>query len=136
MAARESRKWLEVFDRIDMGDIREQAKRNRAAVPQRHGIAAALHRELSNAFDPANFQQCSRTEETMSIENDLVYGTRAIAEFLEIPIQRCRELIAAGHLPTFTMPGASTRCGCSFRTDAELRSERRRIFENAKSSQP
>ena len=108
MAVRESRKWLEVFDRIDMGDIREQAKRNRAAVPQRHGIAAALHRELSNAFDPANFQQCSRTEETMSIENDLVYGTRAIAEFLEIPIQRCRELIAAGHLPTFTMPGAST----------------------------
>ena len=26
--------------------------------------------------------------------------------------------------------------GCSFRTDSELRSERRRIFENAKSSQP
>ena len=46
----------------------------------------------------------------MPIENDLIYGTRAIAEFLEIPIQRCRELIAAGNLPTFTMPGASTRC--------------------------
>jgi hypothetical protein len=104
-------KWLEAFDRIDLGDIREQAKRNRAAVPQRHGIAAALHRELSNAFDPANLQQCSRTEDaSMPIENDLIYGTRAIAEFLEIPIQRCRELIAAGNLPTFQMPGATTRC--------------------------
>jgi hypothetical protein len=103
-------KWLEVFDRIDLGDIREQARANRRAVPQRHGIAAALHRELSNAFDPANFRQPSRTEETMPIENDLLYGTRAIAGFLEIPIQRCRELIAAGNLPTFQMPGATTRC--------------------------
>ena len=33
-----------------------------------------------------------------------------IAEFLEIPIQRCRELIAEGNLPTFQMPGATTRC--------------------------
>jgi hypothetical protein len=94
-----------------MGDIREQARANRAAVPQRHGIAAALHRELSNAFDPANFRQLSRTEDViMPIENDLIYGTRAIARFLEIPIQRCRELIAMGNLPTFQMPGATTRC--------------------------
>ena len=104
-------RWLEVFDRIDLGDIRDQAKRNRAAVPQRHGIAAALQRELFNAFDPTNHQPICRTEDAaMPIENDLIYGTRAIAAFLEIPIQRCRELIAAGNLPTFQMPGATTRC--------------------------
>ena len=104
-------KWLEVFDRIDMGDIREQAKRNRAAVPQRYGIASALHRELTAMFDPFHDVQFARTEESsVPIENNLIYGTRAIAEFLEIPIQRCRELIAAGNLPTFQMPGATTRC--------------------------
>ena len=32
-----------------------------------------------------------------------------IAAFLQIPIQRYRELIAEGNLPTFTMPGATTR---------------------------
>jgi hypothetical protein len=50
----EGLRWLEAFDRIDLGDIREQARRNRAAVPQRHGIASALHRELSAIFDPTN----------------------------------------------------------------------------------
>jgi hypothetical protein len=103
-------KWLEVFDMVDLGDIRAQAKRNRAAVPQRHGIAAALRRELAIMFDNPNYSQPSRTEDGVAIENDLIYGTREIAKFLEIPIQRCRELIAAGNLPTFTMPGATTRC--------------------------
>ena len=70
--------------------------------------AAARHRELSILFDPDN-QQPSRTEEAMPIET-MLYGTRAIAEFLGIPVQSCRELIAAGNLPTFQMPGATTRC--------------------------
>jgi hypothetical protein len=47
--------WFEAFDKVDLGDIiREQARRNRDTVPQRHGIASALHRELSTMFDPAN----------------------------------------------------------------------------------
>jgi hypothetical protein len=91
--------------------IREQAKRNRAAVPQRHGIASALHRELSAMFDPANCVQFKRTEEsTVPIDNDLLYGTRAIAQFLEIPLTKCRDLISLGNLPTFQMPGSTTRC--------------------------
>jgi hypothetical protein len=103
--------WLEAFDKVDLGDIREQARRNRDAVPQRHGIASALHRELSAMFDPANCVQFTRTEEsTVAIDNDLLYGTRAIAQFLEIPLTKCRDLISLGNLPTFQMPGSTTRC--------------------------
>lgn len=103
--------WLEAFDRIDLGDVREQARRNRAAVPQRHGIASAVHRELSAIFDPANEGQFIRTEDaSMPIENDLIYGTRAIAGYLELPVQKCREMINSGGVPTFTMPGSTTRC--------------------------
>lgn len=103
--------WLEAFDKVDLGDIREQARRNRAAVPQRHGIASALHRELSAMFDPANCVQFTRTEESnVPIDNDLLYGTRNIARFLEIPVDKCQRLIAEGNLPVFQMPGATTRC--------------------------
>jgi hypothetical protein len=91
--------WLEAFDKIDLGDIREQARRNLDAVPQRHGIASAVHRELSAMFNRANRVQFTRTEDSsVPIDNDLIYGTRAIAQFLEIPIGRCRDLIALGNL--------------------------------------
>jgi hypothetical protein len=103
--------WLEAFDKIDLGDIREQARRNRDAVPQRHGIASALHRELSAMFDPANCVQFTRTEESaVPIDNDLLYGTAAIAQFLEMSREKCQRLIADGHVPTFRMPGSTTRC--------------------------
>jgi hypothetical protein len=103
--------WLEAFDSIDLRDVRDQARRNRNAVPQRHGVASALHRELTAMFDPANNEQFTRTEEsTVPIDNDLLYGTRAIAQFLEIPVQKCRDLISLGNVPTFQMPGATTRC--------------------------
>lgn len=46
----------------------------------------------------------------MPIDNDLIYGTWAIATYLELPIQKCRDLISLGGIPTFTMPGSSTRC--------------------------
>lgn len=104
-------RWLEAFDKIDLGDIREHARRNRDAVPQRHGIVSALHRELSVIFDPANKVQFTRTEESfMPIDNDLLYGTRAIAGYLELSTQKCRDLINLGGIPTFTMPGSTTRC--------------------------
>lgn len=103
--------WLDAFDKIDLGDIRAQARQNRDAVPQRHGIASALHRELSAIFDPVNCIQIIRAEESsVPVENDLLYGTRAIAAFLEISLNKCQKLIADGHLPTFQMPGSSTRC--------------------------
>jgi hypothetical protein len=43
-------RWFEVFDGINLADIQRQAKANRATVPQRYGVAALLHRELSAAF--------------------------------------------------------------------------------------
>jgi hypothetical protein len=62
-------------------------------------------------FDPANEAQFTRTEESsVPIDNDLLYGTRAIAGFLEIPVQKCRDPINFSGIPTFTMPGSTTRC--------------------------
>ncbi|MBR0696733.1 hypothetical protein [Bradyrhizobium lablabi] len=43
-------RWFEVFDGINLGAIQRQAKANRDACPQRHGIATLLYRELSEAF--------------------------------------------------------------------------------------
>ncbi len=43
-------RWFEVFDGIDLSAIQRQAKANRDACPQRHGIATLLYRELSEAF--------------------------------------------------------------------------------------
>jgi len=64
----------------------------------------------------------------------------------ESDIERLKAMVASGASPlrasiALKRSLAMTRrksneLGCSFRTDAELRSERRRIFENAKSSQP
>ncbi|UPK28396.1 hypothetical protein [Bradyrhizobium sp. 195] len=42
--------WLEAFDSIDLGQIRAQARASRRAVPQRHGVAAGLFRELAYIF--------------------------------------------------------------------------------------
>jgi hypothetical protein len=102
-------RWLEVFDRIDLGEMQRQAKANRDAVPQRHGIATMLFRELSAAFagDPPTAKEESST---MPIDNDLLYGTKAIANYLEISLQKCRDLIVVNAIPTFTMPGSTTRC--------------------------
>jgi hypothetical protein len=44
--------WLEAFDCIDLGQIRAQAKASRRVLPQRHGVAAGLFRELSAIFEP------------------------------------------------------------------------------------
>lgn len=101
--------WLEVFDRIDLGEIQRQAKANRDAVPQRHGIATMLYRELTAAF-AADPPPAIEESNTMPIDNDLLYGTKAIADFLQISLQKCRDLIVVKAIPTFTMPGSTTRC--------------------------
>jgi hypothetical protein len=101
-------RWLDVFDRIDLGEIQRQAKLNRSTVPQREGIATMLFRELSDAF--GDHPAAIREERVMPIDNDLVYGTKAIANFLEISLQKCRDLIVVNAIPTFTMPGSTTRC--------------------------
>ena len=101
-------RWLEVIDRIDLGEIQRQAKLNRNTVPQREGIATMLFRELSEAF--AAGQRATKEEDVMSTENDLLYGTKAIANFLEVSRQKCQDLIVINAVPTFTMPGSTTRC--------------------------
>jgi hypothetical protein len=101
-------RWLEVFDRIDVAEIQRQAKANRHAVPQRHGIATMVFRELSAAF--AQDHSASSGENIVPIDNDLLYGTKAIAGYLEISLQKCRDLIVTKAVPTFTMPGSTTRC--------------------------
>lgn len=102
-------RWLEVMDRIDIAEMQRQAKANREAVPQRHAIATMLHRELSAAFADKSFTETKR-ENVVPIDNDLLYGTKAIAEFLQMPKQTCCELLNEGKIPSFRMPGATTRC--------------------------
>jgi hypothetical protein len=101
-------RWLEVFDRIDVAEIQRQAKANRDAVPQRHGIATMVFRELSAAF--AEDQTEPTGGNVVPIDNDLLYGTKAIAAYLEISLQKCLDLIITKAVPTFTMPGSTTRC--------------------------
>jgi hypothetical protein len=43
----------------------------------------------------------------MPIDNDLLYRTRAIANYLELPVQKFRDLINLADIPTFTMPGST-----------------------------
>jgi hypothetical protein len=96
-----------VFDRIDVAEIQRQAKANRDAVPQRHGIATMVYRELSAAFAQ---DQSEPGGNVVPIDNDLPYGTKAIAGYLEIRLQKCRDLIVTKAIPTFTMPDSTTRC--------------------------
>jgi hypothetical protein len=102
-------RWLEVMDRIDIAEIQRQAKVHRDVVPQREGVASALLRELSDAFANRN-SPTPAPDGLLPVENDLLYGTKAIANFLEISLQKCRDLIVMNAIPTFTMPGSTTRC--------------------------
>lgn len=102
-------RWLEVFDRIDLAEMQSHAKFNRDVVPQRNAIATMLYQELSRAFEEDAGPQ-TLEEDEKPIDNDLLYGTRAIANYLELPVQKCRDLINLGGVPTFTMPGSTTRC--------------------------
>ncbi len=43
-------RWLEIFDGINLADIRKQAALARDVVPQRTAIAVVLHRELEKEF--------------------------------------------------------------------------------------
>jgi hypothetical protein len=68
-----------------------------------------LFRELSTAFaDDA--PAATGESNAMPVDNDLLYGTKAIADFLQISLQKCRELIVVKAIPTFCMPGSTTRC--------------------------
>ncbi|MCP3395241.1 hypothetical protein NLM27_41655 [Bradyrhizobium sp. CCGB12] len=57
--------WLEAFDSINLGDIRAKARANRQAVPQRHGVAAGLFRELAKAFAPPPKPEPPRVEKKL-----------------------------------------------------------------------
>ena len=53
------------------------------------------------------------TDDTMTeeaIPNELLYGVRSIARFLEITVGQARPLIEAGIIPTFRLPGHVTLC--------------------------
>jgi hypothetical protein len=68
-----------------------------------------LFRELSEAFT-AGHSVPTKEEDVMSTENDLLYGTKAIANFLEASRQKYQDLIVVNAIPTFSMLGSATRC--------------------------
>ena len=43
-------------------------------------------------------------------DSDLLYGVKAIATYLQITEAQARPLIQDGTIPTFRMPGHTTRC--------------------------
>ncbi|WFU26324.1 hypothetical protein QA649_08980 [Bradyrhizobium sp. CB1717] len=57
--------WLDALDSIDLGEIRAQARANRQAVPQRHGVAAGLFRELAIIFAAPPKQERPRAEKKL-----------------------------------------------------------------------
>jgi hypothetical protein len=104
-------RWLEVFDEIDLDQIRLEAKQNRPLVFQRSTIIALVLRDLRQAFgNVASLTPQQPRSRAMPIENDLVYGSRKIAKYLEMPLETCKALIKDKHIPTFRMPGTRTDC--------------------------
>lgn len=103
-------RWLEVFDGIDLERIRKEAKQNRTLIGQRSSIIALVLRDLRQNFcNVVSISQQCRSS-IMPIENDLVYGSRKIAKYLEMPVDTCRGLIKDKHIPTFRMPGTRSDC--------------------------
>jgi hypothetical protein len=106
-------RWLEAFDSIDLGVIYRETKAIRWLAAQRAGIITLVYRELRRTFDnvvsiaPSPAPARNRT---MPIENDLLFGPRAIAKFLEMSTDQCRPMIADGSIPTFAIPGSNARC--------------------------
>lgn len=106
-------RWLEAFDTIDLGAIYREAKANRVIVAQRAGIITLVVRELRKTFcnvvamAPSSAKARNRP---MPIENDLLFSPRAIAKYLEIPLDVARPMIEDGTIPTFIIPGSTTRC--------------------------
>jgi hypothetical protein len=67
-------------------------------------------------FDPANRVQFTRTEESsVPVDNDLLYGTRNIARFLEIPVDKCQRLSAEAQLAGISDAGSDNAL-CSLST--------------------
>ncbi|MCK1733929.1 hypothetical protein IVA79_08160 [Bradyrhizobium sp. 138] len=79
--------WLEAFDSIDLGEIRAQARANRQAVPQRHGVAAGLFRELAKIFIQPPKPERQRAEKKLPRSVTRVAENRA-------KIELGRELLA------------------------------------------
>jgi hypothetical protein len=44
--------WLEALDRVDLGELRSQAKANRRAVAPRRALATMLYQQLRPIFEP------------------------------------------------------------------------------------
>jgi hypothetical protein len=122
-------RWFDVVDRIDFAEIQRHAKVHRNIVPQREGIASALLRELADAF--AADDPVTPAEKTEVPENDLLYGMTAIARYLEISRTKCQYLVERNLLPTFRMPGSTTRCARKSSLNA-----RWQALEEAATTQP
>src|SRR5262245_17743257 len=101
--------WLEALDRVDISDILARARASRDVAPQRYAIATMLTQEIAAAFMLQSAESNNR-ENIVPIDSDLIYGARAIADWLKMPLPTCRELMNEGSIPTFRMPGSTTRC--------------------------
>ena len=100
--------FLEAFDAIDLKALRLRAKRILPRWPARVVLGVLLWERLRLAMGE-EAPDCSRLSAAAPApENDILIGTKAIADFLEVDRQDCKRFI--GNLPTFYMPGTSTRC--------------------------
>ena len=97
--------------KIDLGDIRQQVRRNRYAVPQRHGIAL-LHRELCAMFDPTNRVQIHSEPKSLPCRSTTTcfMGRGTSRDFWKSRSISAKGSAPRRNLPVFQMPGATTRC--------------------------
>jgi len=126
---------LEAFDQISLADLRDQARANRDAAPQREAMATMIYNELCRIKDAPLSRSDHDMENDMPTENDLLYGTTAIAKYLEMSLTLCRDLIRAGAIPTFTMPGSSTRCARKSSLNGRWQEYEARAISGSKSAE-
>ncbi len=109
--------WLEAFDTIDLCELLDAARANRASVPRRASIAAALWDKLTSKFDrpaPEATEPIPPPRQApvvaVAAAGDILRGMEATAKYLGLDRAYLTYLVESGTLPTFKMPGSQAVC--------------------------